>query len=103
MVLSVDDSSISYFTFVRLPNDFFSESLISIEIRSNLFSGSIPKLWTDESILVNLFSYDNTFGGTFPEWICNITTLQYLSFSSNHLQGSIPNSIEKLSQLVGCK
>ncbi|RWR72942.1 LRR.XII-like protein [Cinnamomum micranthum f. kanehirae] len=57
---------------------------------------------SNSSRLEELHLQDNSFGGTFPSCIVNLTTnLRTLYMGGNQLSGSIPSGIENLVNLIG--
>ncbi|XXG46726.1 hypothetical protein AAC387_Pa02g1500 [Persea americana] len=57
---------------------------------------------TNSSRLEELNLAENSFGGTFPSCMVNLTTnLRTLYMGKNQLTGSIPSGIEKLVNLIG--
>ncbi|KAJ8643906.1 hypothetical protein MRB53_005654 [Persea americana] len=57
---------------------------------------------SNSSRLEELYLHDNSFGGTFPSSMVNLTTnLRILFMGRNQLTGSIPSGIENLVNLIG--
>ncbi|ORX45224.1 L domain-like protein [Piromyces finnis] len=82
-----------------LPKKFSDfEQLISLSLKNNKISGSLPDL----SKLTNLKSLDlseNKFEGDIPNTYASLTNLNTLILSNNHLSGTLPEWINSLNNL----
>ncbi|KAL3345972.1 hypothetical protein AABB24_024762 [Solanum stoloniferum] len=76
------------------------QSLRYFDLSSNLFSGDIPRKFSDRSqlLLINL-SY-NRFSGEIPASLGRLQQLQYLWLAYNNLVGTLPSAIANCSLLV---
>ncbi|WMV16665.1 hypothetical protein MTR67_010050 [Solanum verrucosum] len=76
------------------------QSLRYFDLSSNLFSGDIPRKFSDRSqlLLINL-SY-NRFSGEIPASLGRLQQLQYLWLAYNNLVGTLPSAIANCSSLV---
>ena len=86
----------------ELPRDGFANlsNLVSLDLRGNNFSGSLPSQLFQLRFLQTLDMADNSFNGNIPPEIGNMTKLSYLSFSNNNFSGEIPTSIVSLKELT---
>nr|GLL30763.1 probable leucine-rich repeat receptor-like protein kinase At1g35710 [Ipomoea trifida] len=74
-------------------------SLTGFNITGNSFNGSIPPAIADLSNLVFLDLSDNWFDGSIPPQIWNLTELQHLDLSRNIISGVIPHQIGNLQKV----
>nr|GMD15532.1 MDIS1-interacting receptor like kinase 2-like [Ipomoea batatas] len=74
-------------------------SLTRFNITGNSFNGSIPPAIGDLSNLVFLDLSYNWFDGSIPPQIGNLTELQHLDLNCNSMSGVIPHQIGKLREL----
>ncbi|KAF3435222.1 hypothetical protein FNV43_RR22309 [Rhamnella rubrinervis] len=82
----------------RVPNSFKFNNGATVKITTNKFEGRLP-LWS--SNITMLYLMDNEFSGPIPPDIGDVMPLlSDLDLSYNSLNGSIPKSIGKLSELL---
>ncbi|KAG8090015.1 hypothetical protein GUJ93_ZPchr0011g28111 [Zizania palustris] len=75
--------------------------LYSLELQANAFSGSIPSMVANLTELSILNLGSNNFTGPIPRGLFSILTLsKKLDLSDNNLEGSIPQEIGNLKNLV---
>jgi hypothetical protein len=71
----------------------FTKSLISLDLNSNGFSGTIPASLNQFENLVDLNLQRNSFTGPIPSELSSLGKLSILSLNNNKLSGNIPDSI----------
>ncbi|CAA0832213.1 Leucine-rich repeat receptor protein kinase EMS1 [Striga hermonthica] len=82
-----------------IPEYFVGLPLISLELDSNNFTGTIPvRLWSS-STLIEFSASDNQLEGSLPAEIGNAMSLQVVVLSNNYITGKIPDQIGKLQSL----
>nr|GLL23765.1 receptor like protein 30-like isoform X2 [Ipomoea trifida] len=81
------------FGFVSFPN------LSHLVLSNNSFSGSIPSAIANLSKLTFLDLSQNYFESSIPLGITKLTRLRYLNLDGNNLNGTIPNQISRLHNL----
>nr|GMC85504.1 probable leucine-rich repeat receptor-like protein kinase At1g35710 [Ipomoea batatas] len=81
------------FGFVSFPN------LSHLVLSNNSFSGSIPSAIANLSKLTFLDLSQNYFESSIPLGITKLTRLRYLNLDGNNLNGTIPNQISHLHNL----
>ncbi|CAN1169384.1 Receptor-like protein EIX2 [Linum perenne] len=78
----------------------WSTNATQFYLHENLFSGPLPRdIGTLMPRLRNLHLSENNLNGTIPSSICKMTDLQVLSLRNNHLSGKIPTSMGLLGML----
>jgi Leucine rich repeat len=76
------------------------ENMRSIQLDSNLLSGSIPEsIYSSKLEILSL--WDNQISGSLSNKIGRCAELNYLDLSTNDLTGTIPSAIRSLSNLEG--
>ncbi|XP_019168885.1 PREDICTED: leucine-rich repeat receptor-like protein kinase PXC2 [Ipomoea nil] len=68
-------------------------SLRYLHLHGNGFTGFLPKLLSEASSLVTLDMRDNNLSGTLPTWISSLSNLRFLLLGGNQFQGSIPSQL----------
>nr|KYP39987.1 putative LRR receptor-like serine/threonine-protein kinase At4g08850 family [Cajanus cajan] len=74
--------------------------LLSLDISNNSFSGTIPPQIANLSRVSQLKMDDNLFSGSIPEEIGELRNLKQLILAKNQLSGTIPPTIGMLANLV---
>lgn len=75
-------------------------NLQEVELGGCKFGGVLPDSVSNlSSSLVSLSIRDNKISGSLPRDIGNLVNLQYLSLANNSLTGSLPSSFSKLKNL----
>ncbi|CAN1169373.1 Receptor-like protein EIX2 [Linum perenne] len=78
----------------------WSTNATQFYLHENLFSGPLPRdIGTLMPRLRNLHLSENNLNGTIPSSICKMTDLQVLSLRNNHLSGELLDCWEELSAL----
>ena len=76
-------------------------SVTKFSLRSNLFSGPIPiRIGLEMSQLTVLDLSDNFLNGSIPSSINGLSDLGFLLLSNNHLSGNIPNHWKSMQNLL---
>ncbi|XP_065881103.1 receptor like protein 27-like [Euphorbia lathyris] len=76
------------------------ESLVHLDLRNNLLSGSLPRSLFAIPSLQKIFLSSNQFGGQIPDFSdASFYDLDTLDMSSNRLEGPIPRSLFNLTRL----
>ena len=75
-------------------------SLSTLNLNTNLLTGTIPVELSMLTSLTMLKLYNNDLDGTIPTGVSTLTSLAYLSISGNGLTGTIPPEMSMLSSLV---
>ncbi|XP_019171289.1 PREDICTED: receptor-like protein 12 isoform X3 [Ipomoea nil] len=96
--LKVLDLSFNIFTGTLVPLCKFHK-LVFMDLSSNSFQGSIPNSLGNMTSLTSLDLSSNSFTGSIPNSLGNMTSLTSLDLSSNSFTGSIPNTIGSLCRL----
>ncbi|XP_054804701.1 probable LRR receptor-like serine/threonine-protein kinase At5g63710 isoform X2 [Prosopis cineraria] len=73
--------------------------VIGLSLASYGLSGAISPSITRLKYLTSLELKNNKFSGPLPDYIANLTQIQYLNLGDNHFSGSIPASWGKLRNL----
>ncbi|GMP22094.1 hypothetical protein CsSME_00000263 [Camellia sinensis var. sinensis] len=73
---------------------------IQLDLSSCSIGGGIPDFVSNLTNLEYLSLADNNLSGTIPSWLLNLPRLGYLDLSSNNLQGVVPPNI-RLQQFFG--
>ncbi|KAK7842668.1 receptor-like protein eix2 [Quercus suber] len=85
----------------NLPS-WIGSHVLMLCLRSNLFSGIIPRQWCNLPSLHILDLAQNNLCGGIPDCLDNLTALIYgynNSYFGNHLTGEIPNELSRLIEL----
>ncbi|KAI4344184.1 hypothetical protein L6164_011439 [Bauhinia variegata] len=82
-----------------LPSCFDMKSLRYLHLQGNQFSGPIPYVLTNSSVLLTLDLMNNKFSGEIPSWIGSFAKLRVLLLKGNTLQGPIPVDICQLKRI----
>ncbi|XP_010058140.2 receptor-like protein 7 [Eucalyptus grandis] len=96
-VLSVADN---YDLSGFFPKPHWGSPLKSLEVSWTNFSGEIPSLIGNLSLLNELRAENCYFSGSLPSSMGNLSHLTILDFYANNLQGQIPVSFANLTQLL---
>nr|GMD07357.1 probable LRR receptor-like serine/threonine-protein kinase At1g34110 [Ipomoea batatas] len=68
-------------------------SLRYLHLHGNGFTGFLPKLLSEASSLVTLDMRDNNLSDTLPNWISSLSNLRFLLLGGNQFEGSIPSQL----------
>ncbi|OWM65268.1 hypothetical protein CDL15_Pgr008858 [Punica granatum] len=68
-------------------------------LRGNALTGDIPSFICQMRSLEELSFADNKLGGTIPPCLGNLSKISYLSISFNRMQGSLPRSLANCTRL----
>ncbi|CAM8884504.1 unnamed protein product [Rhodiola kirilowii] len=82
-----------------VPWSLLSSYLISLDLSSNHFHGSVPSSISSLAQLRRLSLSSNSFSGDVPESIGSLGNLEELFLNSNGLTGTVPNSFNNLKSL----
>ncbi|GMY12617.1 probable LRR receptor-like serine/threonine-protein kinase At5g63710 [Fagus crenata] len=74
-------------------------NVISLNLGSNGFSGTLSPSITQLKFLVSLELQDNNLSGELPDYLAKMTQLQNLNLANNNFNGSIPLTWGQLSSL----
>jgi hypothetical protein len=69
------------------------KKLLYLSLNNNTFTGRIPSLSSNESVMTNLFLANNLFSGPIPADLGNLSRLQYFYVDTNLLTSTIPVEI----------
>ncbi|XVF79296.1 hypothetical protein PTKIN_Ptkin14bG0210000 [Pterospermum kingtungense] len=98
--LGLGDGSLTYLNlshnFLTSFSHFPWNTLVSLDLRSNLLQGSLPAVL----LPAYLFLSGNMFSGEIPPSFCNGSYVEILDMSNNNLNGTIPQCFGNLSQSV---
>ncbi|XP_020081514.1 MDIS1-interacting receptor like kinase 1-like, partial [Ananas comosus] len=78
---------------------FLPDSLIWLDLSSNMFSGSLQWSFFTPDLFTVLLS-DNSISGNIPSSICNLQYLRILDMSDNKIFGELPNCWNGRSKLL---
>ncbi|XP_031284786.1 receptor-like protein 6 [Pistacia vera] len=92
---SVNMSSVAVGSFANLPS-----SLISLSLQSNYMQGKLPDTISNLMHLNDLRLSGCKFEGSIPPSLENLTEITFLDLSFNGFTSQIPTSISKLDQLT---
>ncbi|CAN7058060.1 unnamed protein product [Brassica rapa subsp. trilocularis] len=81
----------------NIPEEFFSVSLISLDVGRNKLSGELPRSLINCTKLEFLNVEDNEISDTFPFWLRMLPSLQILVLRSNRFHGPIFSPGDSLS------
>lgn len=95
VTLSISNNSMTG----KFPNKL-GEMLSFLDISDNLFNSSLPPDIGKVNSLMNLSLAGNSFSGSIPDWISELSSLKSLDLSRNLFSGPIPPSITTLNNLV---
>ncbi|KAL7589200.1 hypothetical protein Lser_V15G40482 [Lactuca serriola] len=95
VTLSISNNSMTG----KFPNKL-GEMLSFLDISDNLFNSSLPPDIGKVNSLMNLSLAGNSFSGSIPDWISEMSSLKSLDLSRNLFSGPIPPSITTLNNLV---
>ncbi|KAK9127380.1 hypothetical protein Syun_016177 [Stephania yunnanensis] len=95
--LDVSNNQISGKVPLELRNGLKSTKIAVLNLRGNLFSGTIPLNINNETMpnLQFLTLSNNLIEGSIPSSICNLKQLRTVSLSSNNLSGELPQECWK--------
>jgi len=84
-----------------LPGELFDmgETLESLYIAHNSFTGTIPAKISQLTNLQNFYAYDNDFQGQLPTELGHLLMLKNLILSENLIEGQLPDSLSELNNL----
>lgn len=74
-------------------------NLITLSLRSNALSGSLPLDFSYLSDLRNLYLESNEFSGPIPAFIFSLENIVRVNLASNNFSGPISSDFNKLSRL----
>ncbi|XVE68918.1 hypothetical protein DITRI_Ditri09bG0108300 [Diplodiscus trichospermus] len=77
-----------------------SKNLVELRVDNNNFSGEIPERIGEISELAILHMQGNNFQGSIPLSFVNLKALENLDLSDNSLSGTIPDELQELPFLV---
>ncbi|XP_020985545.1 probable LRR receptor-like serine/threonine-protein kinase At5g63710 isoform X1 [Arachis duranensis] len=79
--------------------DCSNKHVISLNLASKGFSGTLSPSIAKLKYLVSLELQDNNLAGPLPDYIANLTRLEYLNLADNNFSGSVPATWGRLSSL----
>ncbi|RYR44730.1 hypothetical protein Ahy_A08g041009 isoform B [Arachis hypogaea] len=79
--------------------DCSNKHVISLNLASKGFSGTLSPSIAKLKYLVSLELQDNNLAGPLPDYIANLTRLEYLNLAENNFRGSVPATWGRLSSL----
>ncbi|GMY32231.1 receptor-like protein EIX1 [Fagus crenata] len=82
----------------EIPSSLQNCSLYSIDLGGNHLSGNLP-LWIQLDILI-IRLRSNLFSGIIPRQLCNLQFLHILDLAQNNIFGGIPDCLDNLTALV---
>ncbi|CAB9513561.1 Leucine-rich repeat receptor-like protein kinase [Seminavis robusta] len=94
-VLDMSDNEING----TIPDFRDVESLQSINLRGNNFTGHIHEWISNLRSLVHLDLNSNSFSGQIPQGISELKSLQIVALANNSIGGTIPSGISELDEL----
>ncbi|KAK1386152.1 Ovary receptor kinase 11 [Heracleum sosnowskyi] len=74
-------------------------NLVTLSLRSNALSGSLPLDLSSLSNLRNLYLQSNEFSGPIPTFIFSLKDMIHLNLASNNFSGPISSDFNKLNRL----
>ncbi|KAK9127413.1 hypothetical protein Syun_016210 [Stephania yunnanensis] len=95
--LDLSNNQISGKVPLELRNGLKSTEIVLLNLRGNLFTGTIPSNMNNETMpnLQFLTLSKNLIEGSIPSSICNLKQLRTVSLSSNNLSGELPQECWK--------
>ncbi|KAK7837853.1 receptor-like protein eix2 [Quercus suber] len=82
----------------EIPSSLRNCSLWSIDLGGNYLSGNLPS-WIGSHVLM-LCLRSNLFSGIIPRQWCNLPSLHILDLAQNNLYGGIPDCLDNLTALI---
>uniref|UniRef100_A0A7N2LMD5 Leucine-rich repeat-containing N-terminal plant-type domain-containing protein n=1 Tax=Quercus lobata TaxID=97700 RepID=A0A7N2LMD5_QUELO len=82
----------------EIPSSLRNCSLWSIDLGGNYLSGNLPS-WIGSHVLM-LRLRSNLFSGIIPRQWCNLPSLHILDLAQNNLYGGIPDCLDNLTALI---
>ncbi|KAL0010493.1 hypothetical protein SO802_005601 [Lithocarpus litseifolius] len=82
----------------EIPSSLQNCSIVSMDFGGNHLSGNLPS-WIESNIFM-LRLRSNLFSGTIPRKWCNLHKLRILDLAQNNLFGGIPNCLNNLTAMV---
>ena len=82
----------------EFPSDLQNCSLWSIDLGGNSLSGNLPSWIGSQVLMLRLRS--NLFSGIIPRQWCNLPSLHILDLAQNNLYGGIPDCLDNLTALI---
>ncbi|CAN6684197.1 unnamed protein product [Malus baccata var. baccata] len=76
------------------------QNLRILSVRSNQFSGELPRAWSAESNMVFLDVGYNNLSGNIPTSFGVLSSLRILKLNNNNFSGEIPDSLQNCSHLM---
>ncbi|XP_047944463.1 receptor like protein 22-like [Salvia hispanica] len=80
--------------------DRLLDTFTTLDLSSNIFTGTIPPSIGNLKILIYLNLSHNTLTGHIPSSLRNMSELESLDLSTNKLDGEIPNELTRLTFLA---
>ncbi|XP_038699652.1 receptor-like protein 56 [Tripterygium wilfordii] len=97
--ISTNVSSVSNFNKWKIPYIPSMNSLSLLDINHNSFSGRIPRWILELSDLEDIDLSDNHLKGPLPQELCKMKSLCFLDLSKNNFSGNIPCCFIQLTNL----
>jgi Leucine-rich repeat (LRR) protein len=95
-VLQVLDLSNNFLTSFDQHPTFLPGDLTILDLRSNLFQGSLP---IPPSSILHFYISNNLLSGNISELLCKLHHLEVLDLANNNLSGSLPRCLDNFGAL----
>nr|XP_034909789.1 receptor-like protein 15 [Populus alba] len=82
-----------------IPSCFSPPQITHLHLSKNILSGPLKCEFYNSSSLVTMDLRDNSFTGSIPNWVGNLSSLSVLLLRANHLDGELPVQLCLLEQL----